>query len=104
MVNNLNENDFEKKVLNNTNTVVVDFYATWCGPCKMLGPVLEKVSESNSNVDFYKINVDENPQAAAEFGVNSIPNVHIFKSGEHIDNFVGYKSESDVQKFIDNAK
>lgn len=104
MVAHINEEVFESKVLNSNKITVVDFFATWCGPCKMLSPVIDELSEQNENVDFYKVNVDENPQLAQTYDVNTIPNVLIFKNGERIANSIGYKSLAQMQEFIDKAR
>ena len=79
MIDKIYQEEFAEKVINSPNTVVVDFFADWCGPCKMLSPVLEKLDSMNPDVDFYKVNIDENPSLADEFEVRSIPNVVIFK-------------------------
>ena len=75
----LNSNEFNDAI--KSGTVVVDFYADWCGPCKMLGPVMESVAEKISDVKFYKVNVDESEDVAAKYGIMSIPSVFMFKDG-----------------------
>lgn len=81
---------------------VVDFNATWCGPCRMLGPVLEKLSGDMTNVKFYAIDVDENPDVAARFNVMSIPYVAVFKDGQKVAENVGFVPEPVMKSFIQN--
>jgi len=80
-LNKVNSNTFKAQVLENTKPVLVDFYADWCGPCKMLTPVIEQIAAESSEFDVYKLNVDEAPELAAQFGVMSIPTLIVFKSG-----------------------
>lgn len=104
MVLQINAEVFNEKVINSKNLTVVDFFATWCGPCKMLSPVIDELCEQNDDVDFFKVNVDENPQLAQDYDVNTIPNVLIFKDGKRIANSIGYKSLTQMQDFIDKAR
>lgn len=78
--------------------VIVDFYATWCGPCKMLSPILEELGEK---YQIKKINVDENEELARENGIMSIPTVFIYKDGELINKFIGYKTKEEIEKLIE---
>ena len=87
-------------------TVVVDFFATWCGPCRMLSPVIEDVDKENLlGIDFVKVDVDEVPEAAAKFGVSSIPTLIIFKEGKAVDQLLGYRPKAqlveDIKKSIE---
>lgn len=102
-VKHISENEFQQEVLDNKGLVVVDFYADWCGPCKMLGPILEQVQETLPNVKIVKINVDENQQIAQKYGVMSIPTVYLFDGGMNAGKFVGVKSKEDIIDFIQNA-
>ncbi len=83
--------DFQKEVLEHKGVALVDFYADWCGPCRILGPMLEEIDKQNKdkNVKLLKINVDENQQLAGMFGVMSIPTVIIFKDGKVVEQKVG---------------
>ena len=82
--------------------VVVDLWAPWCGPCRTLGPILEKVvDETNGEVELVKVNIDENPQIAAAFGVQSIPAVFALRDGQVVDNFIGAVPEPTVRTFIE---
>ncbi|MBZ4683685.1 MAG: thioredoxin 1 [Fusobacteriaceae bacterium] len=85
----LNENNFKAEVLENNGLVLVDFWAAWCGPCKMLGPIIDQLSEEMPNVKFTKVNVDEVESLAAEYGIRSIPTMYIFKNGEVVDKLIG---------------
>ena len=95
------QEEFEQRVIKATSPVVVDFYAEWCGPCKMLSPVLEQMERDNDDVAFFKIDIDENPEIAEQFEVMSIPNVGFFKDGALVDRSVGFKSAEEMQAFID---
>lgn len=100
MIDKIYQEEFAEKVINSPNTVVVDFFADWCGPCKMLSPVLEKLASINPDVDFYKVNIDDNPLLAEKFEVMSIPNVVIFKNGQAVDRSIGFVSEQQLQEII----
>ncbi|MEK9861712.1 MAG: thioredoxin [Limisphaerales bacterium] len=98
----LTDQNFEEKVLKASGAVLVDFWAEWCGPCKMLTPVLEKLSSANQEkISIYKVNVDECQQLAVQFNIRSIPTLLFFKNGEVQEQVVGLKSESDLQASID---
>ncbi len=85
------------------NAAVVDFNATWCGPCKMMAPVLEELSEDyKGKVEFYAIDVDENPDLAEKFSVMSIPNLVLLKNGELADRSVGFKPKEAIKAWIDS--
>lgn len=85
-------------------STVVDFFADWCGPCKMLGPVLEELAGENTDVKFVKVNVDEESEVAAQYGIMSIPAVYFFKDGEVVANSIGFKPKDAMQSFIDENK
>lgn len=93
---NGNKNNF-KELIN--NKVIVDFYADWCGPCKMLSPVLEKISEEE-NIDIVKINVDNEQELAREYGIMSIPTLIIFENGKEINKNIGLCSKQDIKEMI----
>jgi thioredoxin 1 len=91
-------------VLEAKEPVVVDFWAEWCGPCKMIGPSLEEISsELAGKVKIAKINVDENPELAAQYGVRSIPLLVMFKGGEKVDESIGAKPKSALSRWIGDA-
>ena len=96
-------NSAEFNELKEKEKLVVDFFADWCGPCKMLGPVLEKVSEEYPDVEFVKVNVDDEMELAGEFGIMSIPAVFLFKKGEIVDKFLGFRQEKGIKEVLDKA-
>ena len=96
----INEEDYKTLVLESKGIVLLDFFASWCGPCRMLGPVLEEV-EDERKISVFKMDVDEYQDVPREFGVLSIPNVCIFKDGKFIEKFVGYKSKEQIYQIID---
>jgi thioredoxin 1 len=83
---------------------VLDFWAGWCGPCRMVGPVIDQLAEENPEVPVGKVNVDENPRAAAEFGIRNIPAVLFFKDGKVVDRLLGAQSKGAYQSKIDSLK
>ncbi|MBX5014499.1 thioredoxin [Rhizobium lentis] len=90
-------NNFQSEVLESAEPVVVDFWAEWCGPCKMIAPSLEEIAvEMEGKVKVAKLNIDENPELAAQFGVRSIPTLAIFKGGEVADISVGAKPKTAI--------
>ncbi|MEN3791118.1 thioredoxin [Fulvimarina sp. MAC3] len=95
---------FQSDVLGASKPVVVDFWAEWCGPCKMIAPSLEEISEENSNVEIAKVNIDENQELAVQFGIRSIPTLMMFKDGQHVDTLMGAQSKSKLASWIESAK
>ena len=96
----VNNQNFEEVVLKSEKLVVVDFFATWCGPCQMLSPVLEELSKEITEATIVKVDVDEAPELAEKYGVYSIPNVVIIKDGKEVDRFVGFSSKETVEQNI----
>lgn len=99
MVDKINAAEFDKLIAEDT-PVVCDFFADWCGPCKMLSPVMDKCSDKFANAKFVKVNVDENYELAARYGVMSIPLVCVFKGGEVVSKSLGYTSQSETEAFL----
>ena len=85
----LNKSNFETEVLKTKGVVLVDFYATWCGPCKMTGPIIERLAEEIKEVKFVKVDVDQNQELSSQYQVFSIPTFLIFKDGQVVNQFVG---------------
>jgi thioredoxin 1 len=95
---------FETEVVKGDLPTLVDFWAPWCGPCRMVAPIVEELSEEYSGrVNFFKLNTDENPSITAKFGVRSIPALLIFKGGELKDTVVGFRPKSDLKKRLESA-
>ena len=99
----IDSSNFKSDVLEASRPVVVDFWAEWCGPCKMIGPSLEEISEELDSVDIVKLNIDENPDIAAQFGVRSIPTLMLFKNGEPASVQVGAAAKSKLLDWIKTA-
>ncbi|MCI6253939.1 thioredoxin [Eubacterium coprostanoligenes] len=92
--------NFDEEVLNYKGKVLVDFWAEWCGPCMMLGPIIEEVSEEVDDVKFCKVNCDEARDVALQFGIMTIPNLIVFENGEQVNQSIGYIEKEDVLKLI----
>ena len=100
---NATDSSFAQEVLQAEGLVLVDFWAPWCGPCKMIGPVLEEVAGDQSSAKIVKVNIDENPQTPGQFGVRSIPTLMLFKGGEVIDTKVGVLNKQMIQDWLAQA-
>lgn len=104
MVKKIYSEDFTPMVIKAPKVVLVDFFADWCGPCKMLAPVLDELSTSNPEIDFFKINVDENQDIANAFEISSIPCLILFKDGEEVDRAVGFRNKQQLQEFLNKSR
>jgi len=101
---NLTDQNFEQEIAGQEKPVLADFYANWCGPCKVLGPILEKIAEEmKDKFVLAKINVDEFPQTSQKFGIDRIPMVMLFNKGKPMDGFVGAMPEPVIKQWIDEA-
>lgn len=92
--------NFEEEVLKETKTVLIDFYADWCGPCQVLSPIVEAVANSNTNIKVVRINIDNAEELAIEYGVMSIPTLVVMKDGKEIRRSVGLISQSEVEELV----
>lgn len=99
-VKTLTEATFKEEVLQANQPVLVDFYADWCGPCRMLRPTLEELSEERTEVKFAAINIDDNPELADDFDISSIPCVILFKNGAEADRSVGLVPKEALEDFL----
>jgi thioredoxin 1 len=100
---NVSDASFKSEVESHS-TVLVDFWAPWCGPCKMIAPVLEELAaELGDSVKIAKVNVDDNPNSAGQFGVMSIPTLVLFKNGEPVDKVVGFQSKDKLKTLLGKA-
>ncbi len=98
------EDNFQKTVLQAKSPVFVDFWAQWCGPCLATAPVLEELAkEYTGKIDFAKVDVDSNGPLAAKYGIASIPTMILFKSGQPVQQVIGYKSKKELQKVLDRV-
>jgi thioredoxin 1 len=101
MAQEFSDDNFAKEVLQSDKPVLVDFWAPWCGPCKMIGPIVEKLAnELSSSVKIGKLNVDDNPGTAQEYGVMSIPTLLLFKGGKVVGTTMGFTPEPRLREFI----
>jgi thioredoxin 1 len=96
----VSQTTFQSDVLQSDKPVLVDFWAPWCGPCRMLAPVVEKLASKTSNVKFVKLNTDENPSLAGQYHVSGIPCLILFKGGQEVDRIVGYVPENAIASMI----
>ncbi len=97
----IKEEEFTDKVLNSEKKVLVDFFADWCGPCRMLGPVISEVAKSDDNYFYYKINVDKAENISRKYGIMSIPALLVFENGEVTKSSLGYRNIEEVKEFLD---
>ncbi len=92
----INKENFQNEVLNSDKTVLIDFYADWCGPCRMVGPIVDEIAEEREDIKVCKINVDEEGELAEQFGVSSIPSLVVMKNGEIVNQSVGAKPKAQI--------
>ena len=100
---NVTDDTFEADVLKSDKPVLLDFWAEWCGPCKMIGPVLEEMAGERDDIIIAKMNIDENPEVPTSFGVRSIPTLLVFKGGEAVATTMGAKPKAQLTAWVDGA-
>lgn len=96
----INKENFTSEVLNSDKTVLLDFYADWCAPCRMTGPIVAEIAEERNDVKVGKINVDEQPELAEQFQVTSIPMLAVIKNGKLVNQAVGYKPKNQIELML----
>ena len=96
----VNKNNFQDEVLNSDKPVLVDFWASWCGPCRMVAPILEEIASERSDVKVCKINVDEEPELAGRYNVMSIPTLLVVKEGQVVNQAVGARPKSQILSLL----
>jgi len=104
MVKQLTNEEFEKNVKNSDKLVFVDFYADWCGPCRMMAPIVEEISEEVDGVDFYKVNCDDEQELASKYEVMTIPTLLILRKGEQIKEFIGVTDKEEIIEELNKLK
>ncbi len=97
---NVTEQSFEKEVLQAEQTVLVDFWAAWCGPCKMLSPIIDQIAEEMPDIKVCKVNIDEQPSLAVKYKVMSIPTLFVFKNGEQVNQTIGAQSKEEIKGLL----
>jgi len=100
----ITDQNFKKEVLESDKVILVDFWAPWCGPCQMMGPILDELSkEAEGKFKVGKLNVDENPDSASEYGIMSIPALKIFKNGKVVKELTGVQNKESLKEELENA-
>lgn len=103
MIKEITDNDYESEVVNSNEMILVDFWADWCGPCKMLTPILEQLSEDmEGNIKIVKMNIDKNPQFPSALGIRSIPTMMLFKNGKQLGTKVGVLPKNSIKEWIES--
>jgi len=97
---NINRQNFQEEVLNSNKPVLLDFWAPWCGPCRMVVPIVEEIAEERSDIKVGKVNVDEQPELASQYNVMSIPTLVVIKNGKVVNQSVGAKSKEEILEMI----
>ncbi len=103
-IQSLTDAEFQKEVVHSKKTVLIDFWAEWCGPCRALAPKIEQLAEQVQDIEVFKINIDENPEVASQYGVRGIPTLLFFDQGELKDKLVGNHSLDKLKQFVQITK
>ena len=98
---NITKENFEELVIRSNKTVLLDFWAPWCGPCRMVAPIVEEIAGEREDLLLGKVNVDEEMELAMQFGVSSIPTLVVMKDGQAVAQAVGYRPKADIEKLLD---
>ncbi len=104
MIKHIENDDYEKEVLNKKGLVLVDFYANWCGPCMMLSPILEEIANSRSGYDIIKVDVDESPEIAEKLEIDTIPTMIIYKDGKICKKIIGLIEKDEIVEILEENK
>lgn len=104
MTMHINDSNFKQEVLEEKGLVLVDFFATWCGPCKMIAPILEELSGELTDVKIVKVDVDQSPETASTYGIQSIPTMKLFKDGKEVQTTVGFLPKEQIVSMINNNR
>ena len=100
-VMNINKQNYQQEVVNSDKPVLLDFWAAWCGPCRMLSPIIDEIAEEREDIKVGKVNVDEEPELASQFQVMSIPSVFILKNGKIVAQSLGVKPKAQILALLD---
>ena len=98
---NITKANFDELVIRSSKTVLLDFWAPWCGPCRMVAPIVEEIAAEREDILLGKINVDEEMELAMQFGVSSIPTLVVMKDGKAVAQAIGYRPKADIEKLLD---
>ena len=102
-VNHITAATFQKEVLESTKPVLLDFWASWCGPCRMVSPILDEIAQEREDIKVCKVNVEEEPSLAKKFGIMSIPTLILFKDGQIVDKRIGYQPKNALEEMLKKA-